>query len=301
MRTSLFGSGRFAALCGFLSSVALGCVITVGDGGKGANDGSCPDDNSRYDAEKDECFCNIGYDWCNDDDETDLACCVDDTSNSNSNSNSDPTGNPSSNSESNTDDTTTNEPTSGTTAEIPTTSEGTTGDPVECVVEELPPGSCGEGEDFLCLQASDAACEVEGSKFYVCTGGVWVEDPNGPNANCQADGFDFGYGCEDNGTMVEFVCGIGPGTPCEGEDTCNGDTVLESCVYGKLGSTDCTAFCMDVGDDMGITYDYGYCGDQRGIACICCDDGDEGCPITEETGGETTTTGGETTTGTTGA
>jgi hypothetical protein len=293
-------SGRLVSLFGFFSAVALGCVITVGDGGKGSNNGSCPDENSRYDAEKDECFCDINYDWCNDDDISDLSCCVDNTSNTNSNS--DPTGNPTSNSESNTDGTTTNEPTSGTTEEIPTTS-GTTGDPLECVVEESPPGSCGEGEDFLCLQASNPACEIEGSKYYVCTNGVWVENPNGPDESCVADGFDFAYGCENGETMVEFVCGIGDGTPCEGGDTCNGETLLETCYYGKLGSTDCTAQCMEFGDMNMVTYDYGYCGEQRDeTVCICCDEGDEGCPINEGTTTDgTSSTGDGESTGTTGA
>lgn len=296
MRSSIFSSGRLAALCGFLSSVALGCVITVGDGGKQSNGDSCPGDNIRYD--DGECFCDIGYDWCNEDDLNDLTCCVDTTSNSNSNSNSN--SDATSNTASNSDGTT--EPTSGTTAEIPTTSGGTTGEPVDCTVEVPPPESCIAGEDFLCLSAANPDCGTEGSKFYVCTNGAWVENPNGPNENCVSDGYDFGYGCVDEDNMVKFECGIGPGTPCEGGDTCNGETLLEICYQHKLSSTDCTALCMEVGDGMGITYDYGYCGEQDSeTLCICCDEGDDGCPINPETSSTGDATTGEgTSTGTTG-
>ncbi len=292
---------RLAAFSGFLTSAAVGCVITVGDGGKAADGEECPDSNSFLNDGK--CFCSVGYDWCNEDNLSDLSCCENPTSNSDSNSNTN------SNSNSNSGTTTNDVPTSGTTSDIPTTSDGTTGDgttgdPLECLVDVEPPASCNaEVENFLCLQATDPVCDAEGSQFYVCTNGVWVEAPTGPDENCKADGFDFGVGCTDNGTAVEFVCGYGPGTPCDSgaPASCNGDITYEVCFEGKLTATDCEAFCMEEGE-MGVTYDYGYCGEQRSeITCICCDEGVDGCPLGgESTGGGTTgegTTGEGTTTG----
>src|SRR5690606_30141643 len=61
-------TGRLATILGFLSSVALGCVITVGDGGKQSSE--CPDANSYLSGNK--CFCDIGYDWCKPGDDSDL-------------------------------------------------------------------------------------------------------------------------------------------------------------------------------------------------------------------------------------
>ena len=288
MIASTLKFGRLSALATFLSSLALGCVITLGDGGKTAEE--CPDNNSSLSDGK--CFCKVSYDWCRPDDPKDLTCCLDTTSDSNSNSNSNGTTTNSSNSNSGTDGTTV--PTG--TSDVPT--GGTTGTPTGCSVTTDPPATCDAGT-FLCIAADNAECGVEGSKYYVCQNGVWVENTTDGDASCKSDGYDFSYGCEDKGNTVEFSCGVGPGTACETgiPDVCSTDVGLDSCDLGKLSTTDCTAYCMEVGDDMGITYDYGYCGDKRGIACICCDEGDAGCPIN---GG--TSTGGSTTgsTGTTG-
>jgi len=302
MRLFNFNFGlRLAALSGFLTSAAVGCVITVGDGGKAADGESCPDNNSFIN--DGECFCNVGYDWCNESDNTDLTCCEDTTSVS-----SDPTNNTNNTQTNASQGTTTDEQTGGTTSDLPTTTDvptsGTTGDPLECTVENEPNGAC-TPETVLCVQAADAACGTEGSKFYVCTNGAWVEDPTGPDMNCKFDGYDFGVGCEDDGTKVVFDCGFGPGTACQSGDpaSCNGDIVYEECYKGKLSATDCTAYCMEIGDDMGVTYDYGSCGEQRGeITCLCCDEGDEDCAInggtstTDGTTGDSGTTG-DTTTG----
>ncbi len=289
MRSSTLKFTRLTALFSFLASAAVGCVISVGDGGKSFDGEECPDPNSDYDDGK--CFCDFGYDWCDENDNSNLDCCVSQTTNGN-----DDTSN---NTNNQTDDgTTTDDPTSGTTEDVPTTSNsGTTGDPLECTVDASPPASCDANtENFLCLQASNPECSSVGSKFYICENGTWVEDPSGPDENCKADGFDFGYGCLDIDMMVQFECGIGPGTDCsEGPTTCDGETKLEECYLGKLNVTDCEAYCMEVGDGM-MTFDYGFCGEQDGAnACLCCDEGDEGCPINEGT-----TDGGETTSGDTG-
>jgi hypothetical protein len=281
MQFSTLKSAR-VGLFGFFSAMGLGCVLTVGEtGNTSGKTGEC---EPNSDLVGDECFCDIGYEWCNPDDQDDLTCCPSQGT-SDPGTSTDPTNGT-------TEGTTTDEPTSGTTQDVPTTS-GTTDTPSECVVEQAPPASCDPNtENFLCIAASDPSCEVEGSKYYVCQDGQWVENTTDGDESCKADGFDFAFGCEDDGQMVNFVCGVGPGTACDSgaAATCNADTALEECIYGKLTSTDCLTFCMEIGID-GVTYDYGYCGDQGGNTCICCDEGEDNCPLGGTSTGDTSTGG----------
>jgi len=291
MQLSISKSARFAALLGaFLSSVAIGCVIKVGDGGKTSSE--CPDQHSYL--EDDKCFCESGYTWCNAFDDSDLTCCVDNTSASGVSDTNNTTGGTTDGSATGTG--TASGTTSGTTADLPTTSQGTTGEPLDCSSSASVPRSCDPNtENFLCVQADNPDCGPEGSKYYVCDGGTWAQDPTGPTGSCIADGFDFAYGCLD-ADPLEFVCGNGSGAACSGNtQSCNGDTNLEFCQFGKLGTQDCLVQCMDIGDDMGVTYDFGYCGEQGGASqCICCDEGDEGCPLGGGTTGGGSTGGGST-------
>ena len=174
MQSHISKSGRLALLGAFLSSVAFGCVITVGDGGKTASE--CPDKNSYL--SNDKCFCEFGYDWCNANDDADLTCCESQTSASlsdtnNTNNGTDGTG---------TGTGTGTGGTSGsTTSDVPTTSQGTTGEPLDCSATAGVPESCDPNtENFLCLQADNPDCGPEGSKYYVCDGGTWAQDPTGP-------------------------------------------------------------------------------------------------------------------------
>lgn len=120
-----------------------------------------------------------------------------------------------------------------------------------------------------------------GSRFWECMGGAWVES-NGADESCQFDGFDFGYGCYDDGSAIVFVCGLGPGTPCSGPecDACGQDgDAIDFCVDRKLGRDSCFRICTEDGDDQGVTYDYGSCVTADSVVqCICCDAGDPGCP-----------------------
>lgn len=307
-----FSASRLAFALSFLTSVTLGCVISVGPGGDDAgvhecgsllahNDvncvcddgyelcnpgdpddtdccektgkgGSCDDPNSVL--QGDQCFCVVGYTWCQPDDPNDLSCCPDGGQTSNGTGTEGTSG------------------TGGTSMEQPTTSQGTTGGPVECPNPATPPGSCDPNtENFFCSHPE--SCGPEGSTFYICDGGVWVEDPAGPDENCKFDGFDFGYGCIDNGSQVEFFCGYGPGTACQtgSASSCMTDNILLSCEYGKETATDCFQKCTVEGDEMGVTYDFGSCGEQDGaIQCLCCDEGDPGCDLGG--GGTTGGTGG---------
>lgn len=292
MQLSISKSGRFAALLGaFLTSVALGCVIKVGDGGKTSSE--CPDQNSYL--EDNKCFCSANYEWCDVFDDSDLTCCVSATSAS---SVSDTVTATNGTTDGSATGTGTGGTTGGTTDEPPTTSQGTTGEPpADCSSSAAVPESCDPNtENFLCITADNPACGPEGSTYYVCDGGTWAQDPTGPTGQCTLDGFQFAYGCVDNGSMIEFVCGNGSGAACSGDtQACNGDTNLEFCKFGKLGTVDCLLECMNVGDGGGITYDFGYCGPQDGSdQCICCDEGDDGCPLGGGTTGGTTTGGSST-------
>lgn len=136
-------------------------------------------------------------------------------------------------------------------------------------------------EDGLVFCSNVEAEGPAGSRFWECLGGAWVESVTAGEDSCQFDGFDFAYGCVDNGISVSFVCGVGPGTPCAGPecDACGGDgDAIEYCQDGKLSIDSCLRICTEVGDEQGITYDFGSCVlDGDSPMCVCCDVGDPGC------------------------
>jgi hypothetical protein len=309
-------STRLASLFGFASAFALGCVISIGPGGDDAgvhecgsllannnadcsclpdhercnpNDpddtdccprepkpGTCDDPNSSLVG--DECFCNIGWAWCSSD-PNDLSCCEDPGQTSQG------TG------------TATDSGTGGTTMEVPTTSEGTTGAPQECASKATPPGSCDEAaEAFFCTNPAPA-CTPYDSQYYVCEGGVYVDQTASMDEQCQLDGYDFSYGCVDENGSVFVECGNGSGDACNGgAASCLDDKVLAQCKWGKQSETDCFVQCTEIGDADMVLYDFGSCGEQDGeIVCRCCDEGDEDCPINEpETTGDGSTGDGST-------
>ncbi|MCY1065931.1 hypothetical protein OV090_14210 [Nannocystis sp. RBIL2] len=215
---------------------------------QGMGDGACPDPNSTLDGE--ECFCNDGYTWCNPDSPDDLSCCVD-------------------------PDQTTATPTEATSD---ATSEGTSGGEA-CPDAVDPPPSCAEdSESFYCTNPS--SCGPQGSAHYVCEGGVWAPDTS-LDQTCQLDGYDFAYGCVDDGGSIYVECGSGSGAACSGEaPSCQDANTWVGCKWGKTSEVDCFVACTEIGDDMGATYDHGACEVQDGEAvCACCDAGDPGCPI----------------------
>jgi len=298
MQFNTLKSARLAAVLGFFTSLAIGCVITVGDGSK---TGDCPEINNHQEGEK--CFCNTGYSWCDPFDDTDLTCCPNSSDTSN-----DQTSNPSGNDTTSTLPTTSESQGTDTgngTTEEPPTSSGTTGDPpADCSVDIDPPGSCDVdmGENYLCLSASNPECGVQGSESYICEGGVWVPDTMSGDESCKFDlGEDnaFSYGCKIENNTVVYECGVGPGTACSGDGaSCTTEKDIEYCYLGKLTSGDCLYQCQEIGDDMMVTYDHGYCGEQdTSTVCICCDEGDDGCPINGGTTTDGESTGGTGTTG----
>jgi len=300
----------WTAVLGGLAGLGLGCVISVGPldcsecGNTGCNSqqigDQCfcdpgyefanPDDPDDFECDRipgkagdascgggeniglqgEVCVCDNGYTWCNPSDPNDYTCCVDDDQAPGDG----------------TDGVTSTEPTDGTD-----TTDGTVDDTGE------PPGMCEETEapwngvepdpsdcteDGLVFCSNNAEEGPAGSRYWECAGGMWTESTTVGDESCQFDGFDFAYGCVDDGASVTFVCGVGPGTACSG-DECNGcgddgDTI-QFCEDGKLGADSCFRICTEDGDDQGVTYDFGSCVVSDGIAeCACCDEGTEGCP-----------------------
>lgn len=242
--------------------------------GKGG-DASCGGEDNIH-LEGDVCVCDAGYNWCVPDDLDDLSCCIDDNQAPGTDTDDDPT-------------TTVGTDTGSDTTDSADTTVDDTGDPPGmCEEVEAPwngvepdPGDC--TEDGLVFCSNNDTEGPAGSRYWECMGGEWVESPSVGDESCQFDNFDFAYGCVDDGESVTFVCGDGPGTPCNGP-ACNGcgddGDQIEFCEDGKLGADSCLRICTEDGDDQGVTYDHGYCTTDGGTAeCACCDAGTEGCPV----------------------
>ncbi|MCY1062681.1 hypothetical protein [Nannocystis sp. SCPEA4] len=273
-------------------ALAPGCIISGGDTTSESDTSSefvCDDPNSYLDGET--CYCDDGYEYCTDD-PNDLSCCpIDETTSSPSvgtttveptstttPTTTEPTTETEATSLPETTSTSTTEGTASTTAETTEGESTTTGGP-ECMGAQPPPDACSNGQ-FWCTMTE--ACGPEGSEVYRCEGNEWVLEPNLAKDSCNFDGYDFAYGCVDDGKNVEFVCGDGPGTPCDNADapSCADQTNLNTCIYGKLAEFDCFVQCTEVGDDMMTLYDHGFCGEDMGTSvCLCCDMGEPGCPI----------------------
>lgn len=242
--------------------------------GKGGDDSCGGDANNPIHLEGQVCVCDNGFNWCNPDDLNDLSCCEDDMQapGDGTDGTSDTVGE-------------TTNPTGGT---ADGTADETGEPPGMCEQTEAPwngvePDAADCTEDGLVFCSNNDTEGPAGSRYWECAGGAWTESTTAGDENCQFDGFDFAFGCVDDGASVAFVCGVGPGTPCSGPECngCadNGDTI-EFCEDGRLGADSCFRICTEDGDDQGVTYDSGSCVDDSGTAeCACCDEGDEGCVI----------------------
>lgn len=233
--------------------------------GKGGS--SCPDPNSFLSGT--QCFCDPGFNWCNPNDPGNLDCCPDDDQNPNTGGTGD-TGSV------DTGDTGSVDTGTGDTA-------GTTGGPTcnfdggaECPAP-VPPDVSECTEDGLVACTNTEADGPECSGYFECMGGEWVLNTTAGDESCQFDGFDFAYGCVVTADTVEFLCGLGPGTACEGECAeCTSQEEVQFCQFGKVSADNCFTICTEIGDENGVTYDYGECLEGE---CACCDMGTEGCPV----------------------
>ena len=218
--------------------------------------GDCgTDPNTATDANG-NCICTAGFDWCSSDPD-DLTCCP------SGDTDPDPTN-------------TTVDPTDGT-GETGTDTDVETGTDTDVDTDDTGPAELPACTDEL---EGQTACtnnggvdSVEGGEAYLCQSGEWVVVDM--NAECEFAGNDFAYGCYINDSdEVEYFCGDGPGTDCtDADDACSSDTLLQSCLFGKLTDVDCEAFCT--GKEAKVQTDFGSC-DADDLACCCFDEGDEG-------------------------
>jgi hypothetical protein len=302
-------------VAGLAAGVTLGCVINGGDGGSSHEcdgilshshetaNGGCkcdagytwenPDDPNDYACERIDpkpntdcdgpnlgdalgggCECDPGYNWCLPNDPNDFSCCLDDAQDTLSG-----TGDPSDTDVTDSDtiaDTgtgTTDDPTVADTSGSDTT-PGTSGaepDPTQCTVDTP--------DAIFCSNTAQAG--PQGSIYYTCTDGVWTENATAADELCAFDGYEFAFGCVDDGAAIDFICGNGPGTACDNstEATCISEQVINACLFGRLTEDNCATICNEVGDEEGVTYDSGFC-DAESVPpeCFCCDLGEKGCP-----------------------
>jgi hypothetical protein len=259
---------RTSLLLGSVLGLGFGCIIDIGPGPEPCDTG---DHNQIDDG---ECICDPGYDWCDPNDDTNLDCCFDGVGEDeidDDNNNDDQTGDGD------------GDPTTGDGDGDPTDSTDSTGDgdgDGDGDTGTLPPENCTPDEEGFYWCTHSEAMGPEGSQLFVCTGGSWVENAAVMEESCMFDGYDFAYGCIDDGMSVIFECGVGSGEACT-EDSpayCVDEDQIAYCVNGKETWDSCMAFCQEIGID-GVTYEYGECDETEPVACFCCDSGDMGCPI----------------------
>ncbi len=254
---------KLAALFGGVLGLGIGCVISFepiepcdsGSNNKKTDDGGCE--------------CLIGYEWCEPNDPENLDCCDSDIGGE---TEGDPTGDPTGDGD--------GDPTTGDGDGDPTTGDGDgdgDGDP-----GTLPPENCTPDEEGAFWCTHDEAMGAEGSRFFICQGGLWTEDTTFLDEECKFIGFDFAYGCVDDGEAVVPICGDGSGEACNADDPafCVDNDQIAYCELGKETWDSCLAYCQEVGVG-GQTFEYGECDSSipDDVACFCCDSGDDGCPI----------------------
>ena len=270
----------------------LACLVSL-DGDDGLD--SKPNDqfgepcisgeNNQIDSNN-KCVCKIGFQWCNPMVLEDLNCCPID-------------GGTGTGTGTETTDATTMTGTGGT---------GDTGDTSTDTGEPSvhPEGPCTAEQEGASWCSHNEAMGPEGSRYYICTGGVWVDETAILDDDCRSNNFDFAYGCVATPTENKVSCGVGPGTPCQTADPdycVEGDQdppkTLAYCQYGRLTYQDCAPEPGQPCTVDGVDFEFGKCGLQEGkYACLCYDEdigteSDTGTDTTDtsETGDTTGTTG----------
>ncbi|PRQ04886.1 hypothetical protein ENSA5_04640 [Enhygromyxa salina] len=255
---------KLAALFGGIIGLGFGCVITVGPSEP------CASGSNNHLNSQDECVCDFGYSFCDPDDISNLDCCEDLSSDGGTSDSGDGDGD--------TGDGDTGDGDTGDGDGDPGDGDGDS----DCTPGELPPESCTPDEEgfYWCSNTEDMGPDC--SQFFICEGGIWTENPGFMDESCGFDGFDFAYGCVDDGVSVIFECGDGSGAACDDADPafCVDDDAIGYCLWGKETWDSCQLFCEEEGIE-GQTYEYGECDASipDDIACFCCDSGDPGCPI----------------------
>lgn len=222
--------------------------------------GDCGSDPNNATDAAGQCVCVEGWQFCTSD-PNDYACCPDGG-----------TGDPTNATTDSATTTTSGTDTDGTTTDAtdtdPSADSSSGGDTGPATLPPCTPELEGQ---FACTN-NGGVDTVEDGESYRCESGEWIA--NDMDAECTPEGEDFAYGCYINDKdVVDHFCGSGPGTDCTNDDdTCSTETLLQSCLFGKLTDVDCEEFCT--GNDAKIQTDFGSC-DAKSLTCCCFDDGDE--------------------------
>ena len=146
----------------------------------------------------------------------------------------------------------------------------TTGD--DCSAGNYPPELCTPEQEDSTWCTHSKGMSPCGGLLFVCKSGVWVDDSEEMQSHCENTGYDFAYGCVDNGEETTFECGNGPGTDCISSTLhhCVSEDVIGYCLWGKESWESCQQYCQEVGMN-GQTYDYGECNDSIvvDVKCSC--------------------------------
>jgi hypothetical protein len=210
----------------------------------------------------DECHCDDGFDWCSSD-PNDFSCCEIGGHGDDGSGGSDDVADDAGTDTGGVDTGGTGE--SGVVDDTGNDS-GVEPDPADCT------------EDGLSFCSNTEEMGPEGSRYWICMGGEWMENTTAGDESCAFDEFDFAYGCVSTEGAVQFVCGDGPGTACDGDAAmCVDGDLIQYCLYDKLTEDSCMRICTEDGDEMGVTYEYGECSADTN-ECFCCDAGEPDCP-----------------------
>lgn len=116
----------------------------------------------------------------------------------------------------------------------------------------VPDEPCAEelAEELLCEHdpAGDPGQLDPGAGVvWACNGERWVEVPSYATFACLELGREFAYGCLPG---PEFLCGFGPGSPCELEGypgVCVDEDIIDTCVWGRRSVDRCSRLCAELG------------------------------------------------------
>lgn len=148
-----------------------------------------------------------------------------------------------------------------------------------CPSDESETGETGDPPDSTCdlAQIEQIACIDDpelpgpGSETWACNGEQWVLVPGLVQFECMAMGYSFGYGCLAGVGAPTFVCGYGPGSPCDETQgsACTDESIIDTCVWGRRTVDYCRRLCDDL-ELWGPGYTEGACVDQNGVATCWC-------------------------------
>jgi hypothetical protein len=135
-----------------------------------------------------------------------------------------------------------------------------------------PDAPCDESvlEQLLCMPDEDNPDDPGAAVVWACNGEHWVEVASYATFACKADNFPFGYGCIPGPI---FLCGYGPGSPCELDGypaVCVDEDIIDTCVWGRRTVDRCSRLCAELGA-FGTGHTGGGCEqlDMNPATCVC--------------------------------